>query len=465
MAVHSTIGLGGFSFGKDEIASSGFDHFQPQEIENGVEGYIIKEFLPVTSTSSAGPFSFMIPADVHHFTCLESLRIKGRMRIRKQKADGTLENLPDNAPVTTVNNVFDSLFRSFTVKLNGTSIKDPGLNAYSYKSYLEKHLSFSTPVKQTILPSRGYFMDTHDKLDSLPSLDNNTLTESTNTGAKKRRELFEKSKWVGFNIYPHGDVATMKKWIPPNVKIELTFERNPDEFTLLYNDNSTYKIELEDSSFKVRCKAFKASPQVEAWYNAKLRTGAHPYIPIDRSIVKTYTIPTGTTNFSHSNVITGVLPDQMIIGIIPETAYSGRKNENPYNFKVHGITEAYYKVDGVKYPEDGLKLDVKNNDTANMFAEFLENTGVGNEDREFGISEFDYYHGSFLIAFDRTTDQCNRFHRHEPKQGNIDLVIHSDTATTQTLVAIVYCTYSSDVVYEHLKHDPGKFNVHTLIYQ
>ena len=38
-------------------------------------------------------------------------------------------------------------------------------------------------------------------------------------------------------------------------------------------------------------------------------------------------------------------------------------------------------------------------DKVDMFAHFLENTGVHTDDREFGISLDDHYGGSFLLAW------------------------------------------------------------------
>ena len=58
-----------------------------------------------------------------------------------------------------------------------------------------------------------------------------------------------------------------------------------------------------------------------------------------------------------------------------------------------------------------------------MFANFLENTGVHMDDREFGISLNDYYGGSFLLAWDRTPDKCNIYHRHKMDSGTIDVNI------------------------------------------
>lgn len=458
MATESSIGLGGFSLSKDEIATSGFDHFAPQEIETGIKNRIREKFKPITSTGHMGPFKFDIPANPTYFNDYESIRLHGAMRIIKKDANGTVTPLPANAPVTTVNNVFHSLWSSIPVTLNGTAIKDPGQNSYAFKAYLETHLSYSKSVKDIILPSRGYYYDTPGQFDSLPSLTGDNLTESLNAGATKRRKLFEGSKWVYFTIYLHVDIGTLKNFIPPGVKTEIEFHRNPDDFILKYTGlRGQYGIELKD--LELSLKRYEDSAKVQRWYNEKIQSGLHPTIPIDRSFVIDYTVPSGTVNLGHNNIITGVLPEQIVIAIQKESAASGDNEKNPFNFTHHKLQECYLKVNGVKEPEEGYKLNVDSGDTANFYSDFLENCGVANEDREFGISEEDYFGGSFLIAFDRTIDGCNRYHRHEPQSGAIDIVMTSSEATTETLNIKVYCTHSSDLVFARKKDDPRAVKV------
>ena len=66
--------------------------------------------------------------------------------------------------------------------------------------------------------------------------------------------------------------------------------------------------------------------------------------------------------------------------------------------------------------------------------------------REFGISKEDYFGGCFLLAFDRTHDKCNRFHRHIMESGNIDTNLKTGTALSETALVIIYGTYSTDLV-------------------
>ena len=81
-----------------------------------------------------------------------------------------------------------------------------------------------------------------------------------------------------------------------------------------------------------------------------------------------------------------------------------------------------------------------------MYASFLENVGVGTDDRECGITYDDYYGGSFLLVWDRTQDKCNRFHRHPPDSGSIDVHIKTKTALTETVTVVIYATYSADLL-------------------
>ena len=155
----------------------------------------------------------------------------------------------------------------------------------------------------------------------------------------------------------------------------------------------------------------------------------------------------GTTDLSAYNLIRGSpQPKQIIIGVVPQESYNGSMDKNPFNFKHFDNQEASLVVNGVNEPTELYKLNVGIGDKVNMFANFLENTGVHTDDRDFGLTLDDYYGGSFLIAWDRIPDKCNRYHRHVMGGGNIDINIKTRTPLTETVTVIVYATYSSDII-------------------
>ena len=99
-------------------------------------------------------------------------------------------------------------------------------------------------------------------------------------------------------------------------------------------------------------------------------------------------------------------------------------------------------------PPDQYKLDKSTGDIADLYAQFLENTGISIDDREIGISIEDYYGGSFILAWDRTQDKCNRFHRHMMDSGSMSINIKTKTPLEKTVTVISYATYSRDLEFD-----------------
>ena len=305
---------------------------------------------------------------------------------------------------------------------------------------------YSKSTKYNLLSYRGYYNDTCNKLDDVGKDVSSTFTESGKKGFVDRKKLFAGSKWVYFCINLHNDITTLRKYIPSGIKICFQFDRSSDKFCLLSHDDSTnFIIELDD--IRMSAKRYKPEKVFRDFYDNQLKLKQNPTLPIDRSLLKEYVINSGTSDLSHYNLIRGSqLPEQIIIGVVAQDAYSGCINKNPFNFKHFGIKEASIIVNGVNEPAELYKLDVDDGDKVDMFANFLENTGVHMDNREFGISLNDYYGGSFLLAWDRTPDKCNIYHRHKMDSGTIDVNIKTKQVLTETVTVIVYATYSSDII-------------------
>ena len=438
------IGIGGMNVEREEFVDSKFDLFGKTEYEVGVKKCISQTFRPLTTSSSAGPFSFLIPSDPDKFTNAESLRLHGRMRIRKKDpANGSLSNLSGEY-VAPVNNVFNSLWASVNTKLNGCEISDPSSKWYAYKAYFENHLSYSSSSKNNILSFKGYVADTADKFDDVGNSTDNS--PSGNVGFLARQTMFAASKYVYFCINLHIDITTLRKHIPPGVKIEIDFERNPDAFCLLSDKTvDNFTIELDDLRLKV--ERVIPGDSIMSYYRSSLDKKVQPRLPIDRSLLKTYTVTTGTSDLSEYNIITGNhLPEQVIVAIVDEDAHRGVIGKNPFHFQNYDLSEASLVVNGVHEPQEMYKLNETAGDKVDMYANFLENTGISTDDREFGITMKDYYGGSFMLVWDRTQDRCNRFHRHITDSGSISINLKSRRELAKTVTVIIYATYSKDLI-------------------
>ena len=444
----SGIGIGGLSIGKDEVASSAFDLFSPIEIENSIQNARKIVARPISSTSSRGPFKFVFPADPEKWTDCESLRLSGKVSLKVSDND-TISNFTNTInEISTVNNFYQSLFSSVVCTLNGVEISDPSGNWYPYKSYLETLLSYSESTKTGWLTKNCYFQDKPGKYDELGVVDGNKTTtgESANIGYTARKKWFSKSKTRYFNIPIHSDICTLRKYLPPNTKLEFEFHRSPDAFSLLTPYPSKYcKIEIGD--LELSLTRYTPSKAIQSFHADRISKLKRQILPIDRSLIKTYTVQAGQSDLSHYNIISGhQLPEQIIIGLVDQTAQTGDRSKNPFNFQHFDCTEASIVVNGIHEPAEPYKLNISSGDYMKVYSDFLLNTGISNEDRDFGINQDDYLGGCFLLAFDRSKEKCNRFHRHPIDSGSIDINIRTGTNLPNTVSVVVYATYSSEIV-------------------
>ena len=282
------IGIGGYSLGKDEVNSSAFNVFAPIELESSIKKANKITTRPIASTTSRGPFKFVIPADPDKWTDCESIRLSGKVKIQKN-VGGTLSDFTQNdTEVSTVNNFFQSLFSSVECSINGVEITDPNGNWYPYKSYLETLLSYSKSTKDGRLQSTCFFSDDESDFDSIGEIDQNGVTtlQSNNNGYKIRKTFFEKSQERYFNIPIHSDLCTLRKYLPPNTKLEFEFHRSTDAFSLL-TPNTNCSIIIEDVALSLT--RYTPSNEIKKFHSDKLSSLKRQILPIDRSLIKTYT--------------------------------------------------------------------------------------------------------------------------------------------------------------------------------
>ena len=448
----SGLGIGGLAISKDEVASSAFDLFAPIEIENSITKASKVVTRPISSSNSRGPFKFLFPADPEKWTDCESLRLSGRVKIRRFEA-GALKDF-DNAvkEVSTVNNFYQSLFSSVICTVNGVEITDPSGNWYPYKAYLETLLSYSQSTKDGRLSSLCYYTDDAGQFDNIGTVGSNqeTLTTSNNEGYSHRLNFFSKSKWRHFNIPIHSDICTLRKYLAPNTKLEFEFQRSPDRFSLL-TPLAEDSVAIVIENLALSMTRYTPAVSINNFYQNKLNKLKRQVLPIDRSLIKTYTVQSGQSDLSHYNIMSGhQLPEQIIIGMVNQTAHTGSLTENPFNFQHFNISEASIVVNGIHEPAEPYKMNIPAGDYIDLYTDFLLNTGIGNEDRDFGINQADYTGGCFLIVFDRSKEKCNRFHRHPHDSGTIDVNIRSRENLTSTVTVVIYATYSSEIVMDNM---------------
>ena len=113
------------------------------------------------------------------------------------------------------------------------------------------------------------------------------------------------------------------------------------------------------------------------------------------------------------------------------------------------MDKCYLLVNGEREPLTPITYDETTNRIRTAYNSLLKSVGINNnDDRDIGLSLYDFTNGSFIIGFDRTIDKCNRFHTHKTSGGSIDLHLNLHKDLTTTVRVIVYSSYSSYLTFD-----------------
>ena len=431
------LGIGTLSVGADEMWGSKFDLFAPITTVNGVSKAHKLYYRPISSTSSKGPYVFDIPSDPMKWTDIKSINLHGKMQIKKKDSNGMFVDLPNGEDIGVVNNIFHSLWSSVSIKINDTEITDPSSGVYPYKAYVENLLSYSPDTKKTKLRAQGYIEDTSQYFDDF---------DSKNEAYETRKKWFAESKWNDFKIPLHNDIMSGDRDIPPNVKLMITLQRTQDNFCLMKPSTNTNEYSIELENIYLTLVRYETSTHIEDYHTSELKNGKIPTIPIQRNLIKSYTVQKNTNDLSCYNIIFGrQLPTNVYVFMVDQTAFNGSPNKNPFNFKYNDMCEASLVVNGVNEPNEMYKLDYKNNDVIDLYSSFLENTGIGPfENITHGINLDEYYGGYFILAWDRSPMKINGLYApHYIESGSININLKTKTQLKENITILVYATYNS----------------------
>ena len=248
-------------------------------------------------TSSAGPFEFNIPSSTE-LTLLPQTRIHGTCKIVQK--DGS--DLPPESDYSIVNLFPHALFSQLDLEIDGVNLSSQD-NLYPYKSYLETILTYGFDSKNSHLTTSHFIKDTAYNFDHL---------DDRNKGCKTRKFDVAESKLFDFTISPHIDFLHTPRVLPSGVQMKLKLTRSSDSFCILTKNENELQVKIENLTlFVYRMQPSEALRRVHEQIFLK----KNALFPITRSICKKYTIPAGLTFANTPNIVHGVLPRQIVLGL------------------------------------------------------------------------------------------------------------------------------------------------------
>ena len=426
------------------------DHLlDKKKISECFSGNFHEILYPLNYTSKHGPWQYHSPQDNKHFIDLNTLTWNGKIRVINKKDPNSpviATNQTKDITCSVVNNFIHSTVSKITYQLNDFQMGDSAPKSYSYRAYMDNLLSFSKGAKEQSLKYHGFEQDTPGGFEDV-----NKLTASnTNSGFKKRSELFCTPNFFHFSVKLRIDLANIDQFLQPGVQLRFEIERNSDAFALLSDvgDDVTFEFEIKDSTIEFD----KMIPTPEYLNHFEKNILQEPLIySYDKSQIHYFPYPANVNDLSiYSMFHTDKLPSYLVFGLVDNDAFDGSVSKNPYNFQHFDLKEFYLLVNGISVPTQPVKLNITSMDYHQTYVnEFLDKLKLKNSNDSIGISANDWINGSFFWIVDLNVDKCCNFHEHNSKGGTIHLKLQTKTALPKTTRLIVYSTSRERMSIDH----------------
>ena len=293
-----------------------------------------------------------------------------------------------NLVIAPVNNVLNSLFKSVSLSLNGTSVTKN--SASTYADYIQKLLGYGTDPKHAWMQSAGWYEDETGYYDPVGNME-------SNVGFTQRQALFRKKYWVkkdGEDVQEwryhtnevtfagklHTDLKSNDIGLPPGVGVNIEIETNRDNFRLMCTTpNSDAKLEITKAILHIPIGTMNAKlyqKLSDKWATEDVK------MFYQRTSVIKHQIVFGEKTYFNANIFKGndTSPCRVFFFfVLNSQIYPSDKTSNPFKFvrmfpmgtepETFCYVEKFYlEVNGQKL--DSLDTEATEDDDIHSFLKF-----------------------------------------------------------------------------------------------
>ena len=243
----------------------------------------------------------------------------------------------------------------------------------------------------------------------------------------------------------HLDMIFQGRLIPNNVNVRLCLTRSSQNFFMMSHvaNQAQFKITIESATIDIR--RVKLTPSEHLRIEKVLASPSGAIYPLTHVVTKTFNLSQGSTSCEIDSLILGQMPNNIILGLLPNTAYNGQYNVNPFEFKDYGMTYCALTAEGKTLPATGLKPDLAENQYLDCYFSLMKVTGPMPFNWTNSITPELYKGGCFLLGFDLTPDGATEGVAFvSPRRyGTVKVNFRFKTALPETVTVVVLAQYDN----------------------
>ena len=367
------------------------------------------------------PIELLIPGSSEYFLDLSTTALY--LKIRITRPDGSA--LPASYPIAPANNFLHTFFNQVEVCVNGKKLSSSACN-YAYRTYLEKHLNYSVTSKRTHQSCNGYFSES----------ERSAVLAAAHANDNKVFEYYGRI---------HADFFLQDRLLLNSCDVRIKLTRSPSSFHLIRNAT------LPDGMHAIDAIAVIEECEM---YVRSVRLTNHLYLSIERSLTSTnakypirrvetraHTIPSQITYKAINNIVTGTLPQKVIIGLLEHTAEQGNYTRPCFKFEHFDLENVSLWINGQPLAKP-YEVNFNTGNYLRPYSDLYTTNGfLGSHSN--GITLDEYSSTSTLFSFDTSIDQSSNGsgHVNPVRKGEITIKFKFRRALQRPITLLVYMEY------------------------
>ncbi len=344
-----------------ELMSEQTGFFDAPPLEAGMLGRRERTIRPLESLDGSNrEFTFPIPAYSSLYMNSRLTRLQGSVFVEKSLDNGTNWSRLDSTDLSKVSlhQFFAcTMWESAQVMVKGSVVSTVASKDYPYKSFIENLLSFDKASSEFHQVCAGYAPDKagcFDKLDDGPY--------------KTRSEWITKGNGcVGFSTPLNIDFLNQSRLMVDNMPMTIILRQGDHDFNLKTAASTSaagrtiYRLRFEQLEIKLFYNELQ--PAIKQMVDSKMQSGARARYPQHTTIIKSQTMPKGTSEFVWDNAINGKLPHCVIACFVLQKSWQGGPGAgNPFYFPSLSASDVFLTVNNVDVPLEHYKPSFDSND-------------------------------------------------------------------------------------------------------